>query len=228
MSRVLIVEDDPMVTMILGQYVERQKGFSVAGTCDNGETALAFLTKEPVPLVLLDVRMPGMDGFTLLRELRYRQIDTDVILVTAAHDRQALTMALRCGCIDYLVKPFTYERFCLAMEKYTALTTMLCGGDTFPQKAIDRLLGTTQRLDTSLRKSGDHPPKGIQEKTLARILEYMEDNSGTWHTGEEIASHVGLTSVTVRRYMQYLEVSGKVTGEMDYATGGRPCMRYQL
>lgn len=228
MNRVLIVEDDPMVTMILGQYVERQKGFSVAGTCDNGETALAFLTKDPVPLVLLDVRMPGMDGFTLLRELRYRQIDTDVILVTAAHDRQALTMALRCGCIDYLVKPFTYERFCLAMEKYTALTMVLCGEDTFPQKAIDRLLGTSQQLGTSLRKSGDHPPKGIQEKTLARILEYMEDNSGTWHTGEEIASHVGLTSVTVRRYMQYLEVSGKVTGEMDYATGGRPCMRYQL
>lgn len=222
MNRVLIVEDDPMVTMILGQYVERQKGFSVAGTCDNGETALAFLTKDPVPLVLLDVRMPGMDGFTLLRELRYRQIDTDVILVTAAHDRQALTMAMRCGCIDYLVKPFTYERFCLAIEKYTALTTVLRRGDTFPQKAIDRLLGTTQR------KSGDHPPKGIQEKTLARILEYMEDNSGTWHTGEEIASHVGLTSVTVRRYMQYLEVSGKVMGEMDYATGGRPCMRYQL
>lgn len=228
MNRVLIVEDDPMVTMILGQYVERQKGFSVAGTCDNGETALAFLTKDPVPLVLLDVRMPGMDGFTLLRELRYRQIDTDVILVTAAHDRQALTMAMRCGCIDYLVKPFTYERFCLAMEKYTALTTVLCGGDTFPQKAIDRLLGTSQQLGTSQRKSGDHPPKGIQEKTLARILEYMEDNSGTWHTGEEIASHVGLTSVTVRRYMQYLEVSGKVMGEMDYATGGRPCMRYQL
>ncbi len=222
MTRVLIVEDDPMVTMILGQYVERQKGFAVAGICGDGEAALAFLTKDPVPLVLLDVRMPGMDGFTLLRELRYRQIDTDVIFVTAANDRASLTMALRGGCVDYLVKPFPYERFCLAIEKYTALTSALRAGDTFVQRAIDRL------PDTSLRSTGDHPPKGIQEKTLVRILQFLEDNSGTRLTGEEIASHVGLTSVTVRRYMRYLEGSGRVTGEMDYTTGGRPCMRYQV
>lgn len=222
MYRVLIVEDDPMVAMILGQYVERQKGFAVAGVCNDGETALTFLTQEPVPLVLLDVHMPHMDGFTLLQELRNRDVDTDVIFVTAAHDRSSFQKALRLGCVDYLVKPFTYERFCLAIEKYTALTTALHATESFPQKAIDRL------LDTSQRRNGDHPPKGIQEKTLARILQYMEENSGIWLTGDEIAGAVGLTSVTVRRYMHYLEISGKVTGEMDYATGGRPCMRYQI
>lgn len=222
MNRVLIVEDDPMVAMILGQYVERQKGFAVAGICNDGETALTFLTQEPVPLVLLDVHMPHMDGFTLLQELRNRDVDTDVIFVTAAHDRSSFQKALRLGCVDYLVKPFTYERFCLAIEKYTALTTALHVAESFPQKAIDRL------LDTSQRRNGDHPPKGIQEKTLLRILQYMEENSGIWLTGDEIAVAVGLTSVTVRRYMHYLEISGKVTGEMDYATGGRPCMRYQI
>lgn len=222
MNRVLIVENDPMVAMILRQYVERQKGFAVAGVCHDGETALTTLTHESVSLVLLDIHLPHMDGFTLLRELRNRDIDLDVIFVTAVHDRLSLTKALRFGCIDYLVKPFTYERFCLAFGKYTMLSTALHAEENFSQKAIDRL------LDTSLRKNGEHPPKGIQEKTLRHILQYLEDNSGIWLTGEEIADAVGLTSVTVRRYMHYLEISGKVTGEMDYATGGRPCMRYQL
>lgn len=222
MVRVLIVEDDPMVAMILSQYVERQKGFAVAGTCADGERALASLENDPVPLLLLDVHMPNLDGFELLRELRDRDMDTDVIFVTAAHDRLSLTKALRYGCVDYLVKPFTYERFCLAIEKYTALTTALHSEEGFSQKAIDRLLITSPRV------TGEHPPKGIQEKTLAHILKYMEENSGVWLTGEEIARAVGLTSVTVRRYMHHLEISGKVTGEIDYATGGRPCMRYQL
>ena len=58
------------------------------------------------------------------------------------------------------------------------------------------------------------------------IMEYLKDNAGTWFTGDEIAEQVGLTGVTVRRYMNYLAESGRVTAEMNYETGGRPCMRY--
>lgn len=57
-------------------------------------------------------------------------------------------------------------------------------------------------------------------------MEYLKDNAGTWFTGDEIAEQVGLTGVTVRRYMNYLAESGRVTAEMNYETGGRPCMRY--
>ena len=56
----------------------------------------------------------------------------------------------------------------------------------------------------------------------------MEELSGTWFTGDEIAARIGLTSVTVRRYMNYLAQSGKIVAEMNYETGGRPCMRYML
>ena len=48
------------------------------------------------------------------------------------------------------------------------------------------------------------------------------------YTGDEIAQIVGLTGVTVRRYMNYLAETGRVTSEMNYETGGRPCMRYQI
>lgn len=59
-------------------------------------------------------------------------------------------------------------------------------------------------------------------------MEYLNGNKNKWFTGEDIAAKVGLTGVTVRRYMNYLAESGKVVGEMNYETGGRPCMKYKV
>ena len=59
-------------------------------------------------------------------------------------------------------------------------------------------------------------------------MEYLNGNKNEWFTGDDIAAKVGLTGVTVRRYMNYLAESGRVVGEMNYETGGRPCMRYKV
>ena len=91
----------------------------------------------------------------------------------------------------------------------------------FPNNKFASNLGNIFR-----KKSEDTFPKGIQEKTLLLIMEYLRGNAGTCFTGDEIAEHVGLTGVTVRRYMNFLAESGRVTAEMNYETGGRPCMRY--
>ena len=221
MYRVLIVEDDPMVAMINEQYVKRHGQFETAGICRDGRSALEFLENNPVDLVILDVFMPHMDGFAALREIRSRKIGVDVIMVTAANDRDSLEEALHAGIIDYLVKPFTFERFRMALEKFITQTSALQELDTLNQKSIDHI------IDNSRRKNEAVYPKGIQEKTLRRILDYMKQNRGIWLTGEAIAGQVGLTGVTVRRYMNYLEESGMAEGEMDYGTGGRPCMRYR-
>ena len=60
------------------------------------------------------------------------------------------------------------------------------------------------------------------------IVDYLKENGGKWLTGDEIAEISGLTSVTVRRYMNYLVEVGKVISEMNYETGGRPCMKYRI
>ena len=59
-------------------------------------------------------------------------------------------------------------------------------------------------------------------------MDYLRANEKLWFTGDDIAERIGLTGVTVRRYMNYLAESGRVIGEMNYETGGRPCMKYQL
>ena len=75
--------------------------------------------------MILDVFMPHMDGFATLREIRSRKIGVDVIMVTAANDRDSLEEALHLGIVDFLVKPFTFDRFQIALEKYIAQTNAL-------------------------------------------------------------------------------------------------------
>ena len=222
MFRVLIVEDDPMVAMINEQYIKRNKRFEIVGKCSDGGSALEFLENHEVDLLILDVYMPHMDGFETLRRIRSRQIAVDVIMVTAANDRTALEESLHLGVVDYLVKPFSFDRFQMALEKFAAQRGAFEDVDQLNQKNIDHI------IDYFRRKNEGGFPKGIQEKTLQLITEYLKANTGVWFTGDEIAAKVGLTGVTVRRYMNYLAESGRVTGEMNYETGGRPCMRYRI
>ena len=222
MYKVLIVEDDPMVAMINEQYIKRNKNFELVGKCSNGSSALDFLDNNDVDLLILDVYKPKMDGFETLRRVRNKKITVDAIMVTAANDRASLEEALHLGIVDYLVKPFTFDRFQMALEKYIYQNNALRDFETLNQKNIDHI------IDNTRKKSDDLYPKGIQEKTVDLIMEYLKANEGKWFTGDDNAERVGLTGVTVRRYMNYLAESGRVTGEMNYETGGRPCMKYRI
>lgn len=222
MYKVLIVEDDPMVAMINEQYINRHKQFCVVGKCKDGKSALEFLENNAVDLIVLDVFMPHIDGFETLRQIRKKQISVDAIMVTAANDRESLEEALHLGIVDYLVKPFTFDRFRMALDKFIAQTDALKDLGTLNQKNIDFI------IDNSRKKSEDLYPKGIQEKTLRLIMEHLKENKDSWLTGDDIAEKVGLTGVTVRRYMNYLAETGMVLSEMNYETGGRPCMLYKI
>ena len=222
MYKVLIVEDDPMVAMINEQYIKRNKNFTLVGKCGDGMSALSFLEKTDIDLIILDVYMPKMNGFETLREIRNRQITTDVIMVTAANDIDSLEEALHLGVVDYLVKPFTFDRFQMALEKYIAKINALKDIEKLNQSNIDSI------IVNSRKNTQDLLPKGIQEKTMQCIMDYLRENSGVWFTGDQIAGEIGLTGVTVRRYMNYLSESGRVIGEMNYETGGRPCMLYKV
>lgn len=222
MYKILIVEDDPMVAMINEQYVKKNKNFELVGKCSDGLSALEFLEHNEVDLIVLDVYMPHMDGFETLRRIRNKQIAVEVIMVTAANDRNSLEEALHLGIVDYLVKPFTFDRFQMALEKYISQSNALKDFETLNQKNIDHI------IDNNHKKGDVLYPKGIQEKTLELIMDYLRANEKLWLTGDDIAERIGLTGVTVRRYMNYLAESGRVIGEMNYETGGRPCMKYQL
>jgi DNA-binding response OmpR family regulator len=105
MQHILIVEDEPAIVTTIRERLTRE-GLSVAAAA-SGEAALAMLGEGLPDLLLLDVGLPGMDGFELLRQLRARNLDLPVILLTARGDEIDRVVGLELGADDYVVKPFS-------------------------------------------------------------------------------------------------------------------------
>jgi DNA-binding response OmpR family regulator len=102
-DRVLIVEDDDAVRIVLRLLLE-DEGLSVT-EASSGPKALEQFGREPVDVVLLDLRLPGMHGFEVCRQLR-RNSGVPIIMVTAQQDSHDVVAGLECGADDYVTKPF--------------------------------------------------------------------------------------------------------------------------
>lgn len=222
MYQVVIVEDDPMVAMLNRRYTEKDTRFTVVKEFKTGQSALDYLRFHPVDLVILDMYMPQMNGLDVLRELRSAGVGVDVIMITAARDTVTVEAAMRLGVVDYLVKPFEYERFRQALETFDRRRAAI-QGERVNQQALDELLHHTATTPPSTQAV----PKGLQEKTLQYIQTYLkEQHEGK--TCDQIAQGVGLSVVTVRHYMSYLSQMGQVQSQVDYSTGGRPSVVYWI
>ena len=223
MYRVLIVEDDPMVAMINEQYVRKHKQFQVVGSCRDGKAALEFLEYNEADLMILDVFMPQMDGFETLRQIRKRKTAVDVIMVTAANEREALEEALHLGIVDYLIKPFSYERLRDTVLRFRDKLSLRQGVEKANQEMVDKLMGKR-----TPKKANDDLPKGLNARTLTAIREVIDQSPNGEHTCESISAASGLSRVTVRHYLNYLIERDVLTSSIDYETGGRPRVLYKL
>lgn len=103
-KRVLVAEDEGRISNLLKIYLERE-GYSVA-ISDNGSEALARALNESFDLFILDVLMPGKDGFAVLEELRKTQ-KTPVIMLSAKGEAQDLKRGADLGANEYILKPFS-------------------------------------------------------------------------------------------------------------------------
>ena len=222
MINVLIVEDDPMVASINKRYVESIEGFSVAGTATNGEEALRLIKNRNIDLIILDIYMPRIDGISFLKKIRQNNITIDVILVTAAKETESFDQSMALGAVDYLVKPFEYERFKKSLENYRRRHKILSGKNVIRQEDIDKIT----RADSGEREKST--PKGLHIKTLNRVRNYMCDKKGALVSADEAARALSITKVTVRRYLDYLASIGEIEIEVDYGAVGRPTNLYRF
>ncbi|HET9383653.1 MAG TPA: HD domain-containing phosphohydrolase [Gemmatimonadales bacterium] len=102
--RCLVVDDEPRLRRVLIRLLEGE-GFTCA-EAESGVAALRELERQPVPLVISDLRMPEMDGVTLLRHIVTRWPETAVIVVTAVAEVESAVACLQMGALDYVAKPF--------------------------------------------------------------------------------------------------------------------------
>lgn len=220
MYQTIIIEDDPIVASINHHFVELNKDMEVCGCFSNGQDALNYLEEHSVDLAITELYMPKMDGMELLREIRRQEKDLDVIVVSSANDVKHVKKFLSLGIIDYLIKPFEYTRFNHALEKFTKSQELLKPRN-FSQSQLDKL------FYISSLPLAEENSKGIQEATLSSIMDYMKMHQLDPMTSDMIAKEVRLSSVTVRRYMNYLLEKQRVISDIDYNTGGRPSVVYR-
>lgn len=222
--KVLIVEDDPMVSMINEQYVNKNPKFEVALICKNGQEALDYLDKAEVDLIVLDVFMPYMDGIETLKKIREKKVSSEVIMVTAANDSSTIEQTMHLGVIDYLIKPFAYDRFQVALEKFVSKYTALKQNAVLDQSSIDSMISNGAAGGSSDEQ--ELLPKGIQKKTLLMIQDYWKKENN-WQTVDMVSEKLGISIVTARHYLNYLEEQGEIQSDINYETGGRPSVLYK-
>ena len=135
--RVLIIEDDPMVAMIHTEYFKKKELTDDLSHVTSIESAREYLANNEVDLVVLDNYLIDGQGIEFLPELK----GYPIIMITAANDIQTVEAALSNGVVDYLVKPFTYERFAQAIDKVQDYVKLL-SKEKINQDLIDDYLNS--------------------------------------------------------------------------------------
>jgi DNA-binding LytR/AlgR family response regulator len=126
--KTLIVDDEPVARRVLREDLESLAGVEVIGEADSGASALDQIAARRPDLVLLDLQMPEMGGFEVIRKIRHGA-HLPVIVIVTAYDKYALE-AFAAGAIDYLLKPVGQDRLAEAIEKVRRITG---------QEAVERL-----------------------------------------------------------------------------------------
>ncbi|MFH1622330.1 MAG: response regulator [Candidatus Omnitrophota bacterium] len=117
--KILIVDDEADVCKNISHFLEK-KDFTPI-TAYSGKEALEKLEKENPNLILLDIRMPDMDGVECLKQIRQYNKEVIVIMVTCVTDIDIAKKALELGAIDYITKPIAFEALQTAISTYLFL-----------------------------------------------------------------------------------------------------------
>jgi two-component system LytT family response regulator len=149
--RVAIIDDEPLVRTGLRSLLEREPDIAIVGEARNGSEAVALITDARPDLVFLDVRMPVLDGFSVLARLEPERMPA-LVFVTA-FDEYAVR-AFDAHAVDYLLKPFDEERFQRALERARARLRERTPADRSALEAVlSQLLGRQRYAERLLIRS---------------------------------------------------------------------------
>lgn len=115
MESILIVDDDINLCKVLSEELS-EVGYDV-NYVNNGFEALDFLGKKEVDLMLLDLKMPGIDGFEVLKQMEHRNLRAKVIVLTAYADVKSAIDSAKMGANDFLSKPYDFDELLITIRK---------------------------------------------------------------------------------------------------------------
>lgn len=196
--RVLVIEDEKQLLKIIGERL-KEEGYATDLVRD-GIEGLHFAESLDYDCIILDIMLPSMDGFSVLRKLRARKINTPILILTAKDTIKDKVSGLDLGADDYITKPFSFE------ELIARVRAMLRRKSS-EKETVLFISDLTLDLITREVSRGNHLIE-LTSKEFA-ILEYLLRNKGRVLTKSQIANHVWnyefeYKSNIVEVYVRYL------------------------
>lgn len=196
-SKLLIIDDDPKVSWILRERLETEYEIFTAG---DGIEGIQIASKEKPPLILLDIKMPGIDGMEVLKKIKKAGLETDVIMLSGQGDTDVVVEAVQQGAFYFINKPFDVREVELQLQKALERRGLM--------KKIDDLERTALLQNVWSEFVGDSP-RILEIKTL---IEQVADSEltmlirGESGTGKEIVARL-LHQLSSRRNNAFIKVN---------------------
>lgn len=185
MSLKILIAEDETITLKHLTYALEQEKYSVTGV-GNGLDALKKLEKEAFDILIADIKMPGMDGLTLLDEVKARGLDTEVIIITGFGSIESAVNAMKKGAFDYITKPFNLDELSMKVRKIkdikrlekdnTAFKISLGLGKDIPIVAKSRMMKKVLDVINSITGSDCNVlitgESGVGKGMVAKLIHY--------------------------------------------------------
>lgn len=213
MITLALVDDDPMVRTGLSYILRLEADLQVAWQAGDGAQALGLLTQTPVDVLLLDIRMPGMDGLAMLEALASRPERPRVIVLTTFNTDDYVVRALRLGADGFLLKDADPERMVEAIRRVHAGETMLSSSvtRTLIDVATDRPADANRAAQQAVARLTDR-----EREVMVLVAQGL--------TNSQIASRLQISLASVKAHLTgaftKLGVDNRVSAAMAIRDAG--------
>jgi two-component system, NarL family, response regulator LiaR len=217
-SRIVIADDHPLYRSALRQTVDMQPDLEVVGEAQNGREALDLCRRLHPEVVLMDVRMPEMDGLMATRAIKLELPGTIVLMLTAFEDPNYLSEALKSGAAGYVLKQSGSQEIIDAIRK--VLDGEFALDQELATSLLRRLLAEVSKEPEPAASLASSPVESLEEHQRAPLLESFTEREvevlrlvARGHTNQEIAQSLLVSVSTVKKYVHNiiskLEVSDR-------------------
>lgn len=228
MFNVLLIDNDPMDRDIISKYIKGLDGFLLLNSFDNIKNCKDFILQNQIDLILIDIHLSKEEGLGFIKWVRKKGLDIAIIVITSDKSSSHIREALRFGTVDYIVKPFTYERLKMALNCFKERRAILESKQTLSQEELDNLFLDFNSNLRSEVSDKEYMCKGFNRYTYNTILNFIKENYKDYFSADEISEECGLAVVTVRRYLEYMKEEDVLVKITEYRKIGRPQNRYKL
>jgi two-component system LytT family response regulator len=197
--RALLVDDEPLALTRLRNLLATEKDIVVVGEASSGSAAVEAIARQRPDIVFLDVQMPGLDGFGVLRHTV--GLHAPVVIFVTAHDEHAIR-AFEVHAADYLLKPLSTDRFRQAVRRAVERARQMATSQR--QQSIDALLGALQGPRKEEPLTADHARRIAIKVRGRRILLRVSDLDWAQADRDRLTLHSAGEMYTARKTIQDL------------------------